>query len=280
MAIVGFPMWLGDRRSWRRKMLEAFEAGFSYVELSLDYPWPLPDRETPKAIVAEAKKLGLDMVFHGCWRDVKLSSPIGCVREASVSYVIDVVEAAGEIYPTYFILHLSTDQAVDQVEGYEDLFVEAATSSLKEVLKAASKVGMEIVIENDPAHFMVTVDQVVSVLERFDDVRFCFDVGHAYAYAARRGRDVDVNELVESWLKALDRKTVGAHVYDCIVRDHWVEEHVTPSEKSQLIQAFVKAARSKPVKLNFITVEAFRKPDGSPARFGELKDIVKLLTDI
>jgi len=279
MVTIGCPIWLGDRRSWKEKVREAYEAGFNYIELSLDYPWPLLDRDTPEAIVNETRKFGLDVIFHGCWRDVKLSSPIEGVRKASVSYVIDVAKAAGEIHPTYFILHLSTDQAVNQIEEYGDLFVEAAISSLKEVLEEAEKLGVEIVVENDPMHFMTTVDQVAEVLRRVD-VEFCFDIGHAYAYTVRKERCADVDELISSWFKALGAKIIGAHVYDCIIRDHWVEEHVAPSENSQLIQAFLRATRNKFVKLNFITIEAFRKPDGSPVKFKELKGIVKLLTNI
>ena len=71
MVSIGFPLWLGDKKRFAVKIREASEAGFDFMELSFDYPWPLPDNFTPKSIAKAIRDAGLNLAIHGSWRDIR-----------------------------------------------------------------------------------------------------------------------------------------------------------------------------------------------------------------
>ncbi|RLF21921.1 MAG: hypothetical protein DRJ68_02370 [Thermoprotei archaeon] len=277
MVRVGFPLWIGDRGNFEAKLKEAYEAGFDFIELSLDFPWPIPDSSTPNLIARAMKEMGLDIALHGCWRDVKLASPISEVREASVKYVVRILDCCKALEPAYVVFHVSTDQAVSEANEYEQLIVDSAVKSVKEVVSYASKRGLEVVFENVPHQFCASLDQAVKLFRQVNGCKVCFDVGHAYAHSVRRNRNVDLYELVNSWLRELRDLIKCIHVYDCLVQGRWIDEHITPTTTSHSIKALIEASRSWSFKPAFIVIEAFKNPDGGDAKPGDLVDVVELL---
>jgi len=281
MVSIGFPLWLGDRKNFTVKIREAFEAGFDFIELSFDYPWPLPDTSTPKSIVKALRAVGLDLAIHGSWRDIRLASPIVEVREASTKYIIKTLEIAKELNPMYIVFHVSTDQAIREAKEYEDVIVNAAMQSVRDILSLASKMGVKVVFENVPSQFCGSIDHVKKVFMSVEDAKICFDVGHAQIHAIRagKGEDVDVQKLIIMWFKELGEKIQGVHVYDCLVQGKWIDEHITPSTNSQSIKALIAATKSMKLHLNFAVIEAFKDKEGRDANPKSLIEVVKYLKE-
>ncbi len=281
MVSIGFPLWLGDKKRFAVKIREASEAGFDFMELSFDYPWPLPDSFTPKSIAKAMRDAGLNLAIHGSWRDIRLASPINEVREASIKYIVKTLEVAKELDPMYVVFHVSTDQAIREAREYEDVIVNAAIQSVRDVLSSASKIGVEVVFENVPSQFCGSIDHVKKVFMDIEGAKICFDVGHAQIHAIRtsKGRDVDIQELITMWFKELGARIRGVHVYDCFVQGKWIDEHITPSLNSQSIKALVAATKSIGLRLNFAVIEAFKDNEGRNANPKSLIEIVKYLKE-
>ncbi|MHC1627326.1 MAG: sugar phosphate isomerase/epimerase family protein [Candidatus Nezhaarchaeales archaeon] len=281
MVSIGFPLWLGDRKKFTVKIREAYEAGFDFMELSFDYPWPLPDSSTPKSIAKAIRDVGLSLAIHGSWRDIRLASPINEVREASIKYVIKTLEIAKELDPMYVVFHVSTDQAIREAKEYEDVVANAAMQSVRDVLSSASKIGVEVVFENVPSQFCGSIDHVKKVFMSVEDAKICFDIGHAQIHAIRtsKGRDVDIQELINTWFRELGAKIRGVHVYDCLVQGKWIDEHITPSISSQSIRALTTTIKNRGIHLDFTVIEAFKDNEGKDANPKSLIEVVKYLKE-
>ncbi len=279
MTSIGFPLWLGDRRKFTAKVNEACEAGFDYIELSFDYPWPIPDSSTPRSLVKLIREVGLEVAIHGAWRDVRLASPISEVREASVKYTIKTLEYAREFNPMYVVLHISTDQAVKEVGEYEELIAEAAITSIREILRSAEEYEVNVVFENVPSQYCASIDQMKRIVADIENIKVCFDIGHAQVHAIRayKNRKIEVKELVDIWFDELGDKIRGVHVYDCLVQGRWIDEHITPSPNSESIKALISAVKSRSLSLDFTVVEAFRDTEGRDASPKSLSEVVSLL---
>ena len=279
MTSIGFPLWLGDKRKFAVKVNEAYEADFDYIELSFDYPWPTPDGLTPRSLVKLIREIGLEVAIHGAWRDVKLASPISEVREASVKYTIKTLEYARELNPMYVVLHISTDQAVKEAGEYEEFIAGAAITSIREILRSAEKYEVNIVFENVPSQYCASIDQMKRIVADIEDIKICFDIGHAQVHAIRAYKDkkIEVKELVDIWFDELGDKIRGVHVYDCLVQGKWIDEHITPSPNSECVKALISAVKKRSLSLNFAVVEAFRDAEGKDASPKSLSEVVNLL---
>ncbi|MDI9619483.1 MAG: sugar phosphate isomerase/epimerase family protein [Candidatus Nezhaarchaeota archaeon] len=275
MTLIGFPLWLGDRKNIEVKVKEAVEAGFDFMELSLDYPWAVADVLTPSNIAFRVREAGLELAVHGCWRDVKLASPIEEVRKASVKHVLRTIEMAKKWDPMYVVLHISTDQAFREASEREASFVNAARKSVRSILKLASSMGLELLFENVPSQFCASLNHFRKVLKNLDHARICLDIGHAQVYAARTiKRNVNVEELVLSWFKGFGSAIRGVHVYDCLVQGKWIDEHIAPSNCSSSVRALINSARKSGIDLSFAVIEAFKDSQGRDANPKSLAEVV------
>ncbi|MCS7139814.1 MAG: sugar phosphate isomerase/epimerase [Candidatus Nezhaarchaeota archaeon] len=279
MALIGFPLWLGDRKRLATRIRETLEAGFDFVELSFDYPWPIPDSSTPRSIAKAVQDAGLSLAIHGSWRDVRLASPIDHVREASVKYLIETLEIARELDPMYILFHVSTDQAIREAQEYEDVIIKAATSSTRTILKAALEMGLTAFFENIPSQFCGSIDHVKKIFMDVEEAKLCFDIGHAQAYMVRanRGKGVNIQEVVDQWFRELGALIRGVHVYDCLAQGKWIDEHIAPTISSPSIKALVTTIDNTKTRLDFVVIEAFQDREGNDARPASLDKVVEYL---
>ncbi len=275
MTLIGFPLWLGDKDKFASKVDEARDAGFDYIELSFDYPWPIPDEETPRKIASCAQSAGLDVAIHGSWRDVKLASPMSEIREASLNYVFKTFEIAKRLEPKYVVLHISTDQAVNEVKELEQPIVDAAIQSARELIGLASKLGITILFENVPWSFCSSASHMKKLVSSVSGAEVCFDVGHAWLQALKssEGRRASVEEVVDMWVKELGHKIRAVHAHDCLVKRGRVQEHVAPSLDSPFMRSLSRF-EERGLRVHFVVLEVFRRPDGKEA---SPRDLAKLL---
>jgi len=278
MELIGFPLWLGDRHKFALKIDEARDVGFDYIELSLDYPWPIPDEETPRKIASRARSAGLDVAIHGSWRDVRLASPVNEVREASLSYVSRTFEIAKKFEPRYVVLRISTDQAVNEVKELEQLVVGAAIQSARELTELASELGMTVLFENIPWSFCSTMEHMKKLVSSVSEAGLCFDIGHAWLQALKsdEGRKVSAEEVLDKWVEELGNKIQAVHAHDCLIKDGRIQEHVTPSLDSPLIR-YLSRLKERNLNVRFVVLEVFRRPDGREASPRDLAKLVEYL---
>jgi sugar phosphate isomerase/epimerase len=276
MAWIGFPLWLGDKDKFVSKVSEAHEAGFDYIELSFDYPWPIPDEETPRKIASCARDAGLDVAIHGSWRDVRLASPVSEVREASLSYVSRTFQVAQRLEPKYVVLHVSTDQAVNEVKDLEPLVAEAAMRSARELMGLASKLGMTLFFENVPSSFCSSVEHVRKLISSVSEAGVCLDIGHAWLQTLKSDEEkkARIEDVVDKWIKELGSKIQAVHAHDCLVKEGRIQEHVVPSLDSSSIRSLSRF-RERGLKLRFAVLEVFRRPDGKEASPRDLAKLVE-----
>jgi sugar phosphate isomerase/epimerase len=278
MVLIGFPIWLGDKDKFASKVSEAHDAGFDYIELSFDYPWPLPDEETPRRIAKYAWNAGLEVAIHGSWRDVRLASPVNEVREASLGYVSKTFQIAQKLEPKYVVLHISTDQAVNEVKELEPLVSEAAAQSARELAELASKLGMMLLFENVPSSFCSSVEHVKKLVSSVSEVGVCLDIGHAWLQTLKSNeeRKMKTEEVVDKWVERLRNRIRAVHVHDCLVKEGRIQEHVVPSLDSPSIKSLSRF-KERNLSLYFVVLEVFRRPDGKEA---SPKDLAKLVTHL
>lgn len=282
MVLIGFPLWLGDRRKFEAKIRETHSAGFDFIELSFDYPWPVPDDLTPRRIVRFARNMGLDLAIHGSWRDIRLASPIDQIRERSLEYVLRTLEIAKELEPKYVVLHVSTDQAVREVEELEHLVVKAASQSVQRIVDFALRLGITILFENTPSQFCSSIEHMKKVILGIEGSNMCFDIGHVQLQAMKLDdqRERSASDVIEKWVKELGPKIRGVHVHDCIARGSRIDEHIAPSTSSQSIKSLMDLVRSKSLRLGFIVIEAFKDPEGREVSPKSLVNVVRQLRSV
>jgi sugar phosphate isomerase/epimerase len=275
MALIGFPIWLGDKDKFESKVSEAHGTGFDYIELSFDYPWPVPDEETPRKIAKYAWSAGLKVAIHGSWRDMRLASPVSEVREASLGYVSKTFWIAQKLEPEYVVLHISTDQAVNEVKELESLVTEAAVQSARELTELASKLGIMLLFENVPSSFCSSVEHVKKLVSSVSEAGICLDVGHAWLQALKSSKEkkTRIEEVVDKWVEELRNKIRAVHVHDCLIKEGRIQEHVAPSLDSPSIRSLLRL-RGRNSSVHFVVLEVFRRSDGKEAG---PRDLVKLV---
>jgi len=278
MASIGFPMWLGHKDKFTSKVSEAHDAGFDYIELSFDHPWPIPDEETPRKIAKCARSAGLDLAIHGSWRDVRLASPISEIREASLGYVSRTFHIAQKLEPKYVVLHVSTDQAVNEVKELEPLVAEAATQSARELADLASELGMTLLFENVPLSFCSSVEHVKKLVSNVSWAGVCLDVGHAWLQALKSSEEkrARIEDVVGKWVNELGSRIRAVHVHDCVVKEGRIQEHVAPSLDSPSIRSLSRL-KERNLSVRFVVLEVFRRPDGNEASPRDLAELVEHL---
>ena len=274
---MGFSLWRGDRNSHSEKIREIRDAGFDYVEVSFDFPWPLQDSRLLREICEEIRENGLMVAVHGGWRDVKLASPINEVREASLKYVLKTMEEARKIEPLYMLFHIATEQATKEMDEHVKTVRESAISSMNTLVKHAEELNIRLVFENVPSHFLADLNDAKAVFLEVDGARLCFDVGHAWMYEARREENVSVRGVVERWFSELSKWISGLHVYDCLAIDGCLKEHILPSVDSEFLRAVIDNRRKYGVVVDFAVVEAFKNMRDEDVKPSELRGVVELL---
>lgn len=279
MVMIGFPLWLGDRKKFEDKVKRAHSAGFDFIELSFDYPWPIPDNLTPKKISSLIKDVGLSLAIHGSWRDIRLASPIDQVREASLNYVLRTLEIAKKLEPVYVVFHVSTDQAVREVEELEHLIIDVALQSVQSIVSFASKLGIVVLFENTPSQFCSSIEHMKKIVLSVEGSYVCFDIGHALLQALKLNDhgSVSVSYVIRKWVEELGSKILGVHVHDCIIRKSRIDEHIAPSISSQSIKYLMDFIRDKSLKSNFVVIEAFKDVEGGEIDPRSLVDVVEKL---
>lgn len=278
MVMVGYPVWYGDK-NLEQTITQVFRAGFNYIELSLDYPWPYRDADKLRLIRRLANDYSLRLGIHGPWRDIALASPIESIRRASVEVYRKVIDTAVELEASYLNIHLATAQAVDVDKGIENDAIRAAIKSTEELCDLACEHALYLIIENDPGKCCSLLEQLAPIAEKVDKAKFCFDVGHAiiaYTRKARRNKgqeQINYLELASQWATAFRDRLILLHLHDYKTKNNHVEDHLPPGTANVNVKKLLKTLRR--TGIYYILLEVFYEEGGKHATPDKLSNTVR-----
>jgi sugar phosphate isomerase/epimerase len=178
----------------------AKEAGFDYVEISLEGPNSTLERLQP--IAAQLKKtkddLGLFYTCHTPW-GWNIGNPYPKLRQATVQQVIDVIDFAEAVEAKLVTVHMHTRFGLfDRRELIKNM-----GSSLNLLCDRAAKSGMAITVENVDQ----TPEDFKKLFELEPRAKFHLDVGHANISCAGGSN-------ILAFIEAFKDRLYHLHVHD------------------------------------------------------------------
>ncbi len=222
----GAPIWPGDRNIWENIAMY-YAAGFNYIEVSLDYPWAWSVDSNVLDLLRKAmREFGIKIAIHAPWRDVPYAGVYGELRML-VRRILDVVKKyAEQLEALYIVFHITSQEAY-KIPSVKKAVEKSALESLGMILKVLE--GYNVCVENLPAGFGSSIEDLELLVREYRESCFCFDIGHAILSGL--GRLCTINELshcITAWIEALGRYMYVAHVHDITNYNGIVHDHVMP----------------------------------------------------
>ncbi len=224
---VGFPARILNIKEFRKTIKEIAEEEFNFIELSLDYPIPFNIEESKiRSVLKEIKDYGMEIAFHGPWRDLSLASPINEVREASLSYVVKTMEFSSKFNPLYYNIHLFSNQSM-RIRSVKEDILKAGIKSVNTLLLKAKNYDLKILIEKNESQCFGTLDWICKIADEIDEVYFTLDLGHLVpAYKLERNSLNELYGLIGDWIRILKNKLLVCHVHDILFSCGSVVDHL------------------------------------------------------
>lgn len=266
MLRVGINLWFKDRPRIRELLSRARAAGFSYVELSMDYPFGVVDREPFEEMLRIARDEGFEVAVHAPWQEVNIASPLEPVRRGSVEVVKAAIEEASRLGALYVVTHVTSCQAVCKKEPPStNPCVAAAIRSLRELLSYAERLGVELYPENTGGACCGKIDQFSTVVEEAGALA-CLDAAHALTsdsqLVKRLPQPVELAEVVDEWSSALNNRVALLHIHGVRRRsDGHVESHTDFDQCTVDVKRIVRRLGGS---LRYVLFEIFRHSNGTP----------------
>jgi sugar phosphate isomerase/epimerase len=149
------------------------EAGFQFIDLTLEPPLALPelvDTDRLRAFLREAK---LAVVGHTAYY-LPLCSPFESLRVAAVAELKKCLHAFANLGATWMNIH--PDRSAPMHD--RKFIIDRNLQSLRELLPLARETGVGLMIENLPGSFN-TAHQLSELLDPLPELGLHLDIGHA-----------------------------------------------------------------------------------------------------
>ena len=198
-----------DDKTFTTRLEEVAAAGFKYVELKIKYAYGMHNRtdEQVNATFASMQQQLSDKgiivwSIHLPYEDKNWTSISAAesIRTQSVEYILRTLRLCAANFPTCknYVLHASKSVSPSKTA------ISQAHKSLMEMDEVAKQLGVRFCVENLVGSFCYTIDDVLAVIQPFDNVYATFDIGHANC----KGYDV-VN-----FLESIGTKLGTVHIQD------------------------------------------------------------------
>ncbi|HTR45829.1 MAG TPA: sugar phosphate isomerase/epimerase family protein [Verrucomicrobiae bacterium] len=176
---------------------------------------------------------------------ISISEPERIRRIDAIDEVKRALEVAETVPFRYLVQHLASSR-----QPADPRNLDAAFSSLEHLGLFAKQRGVTIAIENTPAEFGAPESLVRFIKEtRLNDLRFCFDVGHAH-----------IGEGVAASFELMRDRIVAAHIHD---NNGEKDEHLLPWQGTVDWDAALAALMSLP-EPPALVLELKERPPGMP----------------
>ncbi len=252
---IGFSLWYGNKS--KKELIEQMHSlGFDYVEISLDYPWPYDEYEFSN-IIKLTKTIGLEISFHGPWRDIRLASPIDEIAYSSRKVVKKIVDNISKFEPKYFNIHLISEEITFD-NKVRDKIISRAKETIRFLEELSEEYSIAITVENNPhGHFSFPTYFTQVGL---NSIRFCLDIAHAIvAYYNAGETSYTPLGVISDWINALGKEKIHViHVHDIVKKNDTYANHYYFGLGFLNLHEISKLICSK-TNAKYILLETFRK---------------------
>ncbi len=210
--------------------------GADFVEISLDAPWPGDLDGAEVARVAE--EAGVEVAFHGPWRDQALAHPREGLAKAAREVAQECLDLARAAQASYIVFHVDARAfSTFPDRGAVDQGLKQAHASLRALSSSAGSV--DVVVENTTTP-LGTPGEVDGFLSQLPGVGFCYDPGHA-VLAEEAGTDGATGET-EAWTERLGDRFDVLHLMDWATTEHGIVDHLVPGAGQADLEALLQAS--------------------------------------
>jgi sugar phosphate isomerase/epimerase len=270
---LGLPWWIGSGDPLEG-VEAAASAGYDFVEVSLDAPWP--DELDPIELRQASKDAGVDLGFHMPWRDQSLAHPREPLARAAREVAQDCVDLARAAGGLYAVFHVDA-RAFSRFPRPDTVTrgLEQAHASLRALSRSAGE-DLSILVENTSSP-LGTPGELTEFLDPLPDVGFCLDPGHA-AIVDQEGVEGSEAEP-RAWAIALGDRLELLHAMDLVVDEHGVSDHLIPGAGEADLAEMLDAARAG--GCDRVLVEAFYADrERTEATIDDFEGAAKRLRDL
>jgi len=259
---VALPIWPGGG-SIVEGIERANKLGYDYVEASLDYPWPEALSEGDVERILEAKaKYGIDVAFHGPWRDIGLASPRTPLRMAALEVYKACFNFVKRFKPLYFCFHVHSREALNVKGVVEDMLRSAREAAFK-LIEEAERLGIRLALENNPDVFL-GVPSMVKDLLGVRGLSLCLDIGHTLGakWLINKRNIAKYKEEaleLEDWTRLFADKILVCHLNDCIVDQEGFTDHIALGRGIVNLEKALRLIGSTPCEYLLIEVHWRKK---------------------
>jgi len=265
-------IWYGDK-----PLLPAFERahrlGFDFIEFSLDYPWP--DQLTGKEMGLLEKlkeEYGLEISFHGPWSGKVIFHPRHEISDACLKIYEKCLKFAEKFNPLYFNFHQFGYLATSGFEEIRKKIFDKALETTRTIVNFGR--SFPITIENNPSSLFGCPRDIKPLLDKINDLNFCFDVGHAvvskWEIQHAKGR-TDEKLEIKDWLDLFKDRVLTVHLHDCLFEGSLKPvDHFVIGKGNLNFENIAKAV--KKTSCRYVVLETFYARKGVFASEEDLKD--------
>ncbi len=272
---LGYTVWYGNRPFYAF-IKACSELGYSYVELSLDYPWFVEFDKFVDELLRAKRELGIEFAVHAPWREIYLASPYEPVRELSVETVSKVIRDASVLDPIYVVVHIATMESLD----FEEVRARAkasAVKSLKELKKVASEVGTELYAENAGHPRLIRQETYAEIISEAG-VEPLIDIVQAVMLYIRSG--ADPYAVIKDFLDAVEWRVHAFHAHNIVTsRQGKPLIHVALDEGELDYSKVMEILKKTINKSTTITLEVFKHANGKNITLPETAKSIEVIVN-
>jgi sugar phosphate isomerase/epimerase len=226
LSTLVFPWWTLERAVER-----CLDLGSEHVEIICDLPYFIPGRSGPdlRRVRDLLRSHGASVSVHAGFWDLNPGSCLPELRRLTLKRLKLGIETCARLGGEIVVLHAPRCH-IPELRWLWEKTRRLYDRTLRECLKLAGRLGITLALENGSSAFgpYAALRELAALLRGYDpsELGACFDVGHAYLEACRRGAR-DPSAYVARWLRRLGRRTLSIHVHDNR-GEH--DEHLAPGE--------------------------------------------------
>ncbi len=183
---------------------------------------------------------GLTITFHAPFYDLRPGAVDRRIREVTVERLNQVFELVPYFKPESIVCHPSFDSRY--YVSNDDLWLENSRDTWMRFLAMADGMDTVIVLENVYENNPEILNRLINSLNKFDNIRFCFDTGHFNAFS---------NVPLEEWMESLGTCIGEIHLHD---NDGRTDEHAPVGEGNFPFRRFFEFLSENDIR-PIITIE-------------------------
>ncbi len=265
MVRVGINLWFKDLKNLGEILAKARSVGMDHVEISLDYPFGIVERDKLMEMVRRVRGEGMSISIHAPWQEIHLASPIEEVRRGSIEFMKRVLDICYHVEALYVVLHVTSEQPIcRRLPPNSNPCIEAAIGSLEELSSYATDRGMFLAVENVGENCCGRIDLYSAILSQCNAYA-CLDPAHAIAMdreLQKKLDEIDYADVVREYASSLgSEKIVAMHLHGIKkVDNRRIEVHYELDGVKIDLKRIIKTTRPS---LRFIVFEVFKTTRGN-----------------